>query len=181
MKGLKAKLSLKVKIPINTIEPSSPTSTHSNDCTHIVDNIYISGYKTSIDYQYLKANNFTHIINCAGGTKSFIPEYFEDFSYLTLELRDDSTSNIEQVIEQFLTFMKTHGGNKRNKILVHCYEGISRAPALLCAYLMKRNGICFRVALERIKEKRSCVEINVGFMFQLENIESRNIPTIMVN
>ena len=70
----------------------------------------------TIDYSFLKSNNFTHIINCAGGSQTFNPIYFEDFSYLTLELRDDCTSDIEKVVEEFLTFMKENSSNSQNKI-----------------------------------------------------------------
>ena len=179
MNELKTKLSLKVKIPSRAIPaPSSPASRHLNECTHITDNIYISGYKTSIDYSFLKSNNFTHIINCAGGSQTFNPIYFEDFSYLTLELRDDCTSDIEKVVEEFLTFMKENSSNSQNKILIHCSEGISRAPALLCSYLMWKKRLCFNEALQMIKEKRSCVEINLSFMFQLENLTPKLIEVL---
>ena len=171
MKVLKSKLSLKVKIPPKVLtSPIPPLS----DCTHITENIYLSSYKTSTDYHYLKENNFTHIINCAGGSSTFSPVYFKDFSYLTLQMRDDCACSIEEGVEQFATFMRENC-NDRNKILIHCWEGISRAPAILCAYLMWKNKIGFREALGMIKEKRSCVDLNLGFMFQLENMSRKLI------
>ena len=86
MKTLKSKFSLKVKIPIN--EPTKyPLSAvvPNNEISHIIDNVYISGYKSSINYSFLIQNNFTHIINCAGGSKSFIPLQFDDFKYNILK------------------------------------------------------------------------------------------------
>ena len=148
MKVLKSKLSLKVKIPPKVLtSPIPPLS----DCTHITENIYLSSYKTSTDYHY-----------------------FKDFSYLTLQMRDDCACSIEEGVEQFVTFMRENC-NDRNKILIHCWEGISRAPAILCAYLMWKNKIGFREALGMIKEKRSCVDLNLGFMFQLENMSRKLI------
>lgn len=171
MKVLTSKLSLKVKIPPKVVPSVLPNST---DCTQITENIYLSSYKTSTDYHYLKENNFTHIINCAGGSNTFSPVYFEDFSYLTLHMRDDCACDIEEKVEQFVAFMRENC-NDRNKILIHCWEGISRAPAILCAYLMWKNKIGFREALGMIKEKRSCVDLNLGFMFQLENMSRKLI------
>ena len=172
MKKLKNKLNLKVAIPkrIEEKQISLSCSVTSTDCSHIIDNIYISGYRASLDYAFLIGNNFTHIINCAGGSKTFFPLYFKEFKYYQIELRDDGNINITDTIVKFISFLKQVTQDKKNKILIHCSEGISRAPALVCSYLMWKCNIDSKTAINFIKEKRKCVDINLGFLFQLENL-----------
>lgn len=173
MKCLKAKLSLKISIPSPQLLPSSPPIPNHQpqiDCTHIIDNIYISNYKTSTNYNFLKQNNFSYIINCAGGSSTFTPVLYTDFSYLTINLRDHCESNIEEGVSQIEKFIDTLPNNN-NKILFHCAEGISRAPALVVAYLIRRKKMKYEKALSLMKEKRSIVDINIGFLIQLKNME----------
>ena len=171
MKNLKSKLSLKVKIPININEkPQSLSCTEPiTDCSHIIDNIYISGYRSSIDYVFLIQNKFTHIINCAGGSQTFSPLYFKEFQYLKIDLRDDGSINILDAVKKLISFLRNIN-NENSKILIHCSEGISRAPALVCSYLMWKLNMDFQTAVKFVKEKRKCVDINLGFMFQLEDL-----------
>ena len=173
MQSLKKKLSLKVSMPKTIQEKPISLSCNipSTDCSHIIDNIYISGYKQSIDYSFLIGNNFTHIINCAGGSQNFFPLYFKEFKYYQIELRDDGNIDINDSIVKFISFVKEISKDKKNKILIHCSEGISRAPCLVCAYLMWKFNMDSDSAINFIKEKRKCVDINFGFLFQLRNFQ----------
>ena len=171
MQNLKSKLSLKVKIPKCKIEKSQSLSctVPISDCTHIIDNIYISGLTLSLDYSFLTSNKFTHIINCAGGSQNFYPLYFKEFQYLKIDLRDDGSINILDAVKKLISFLRNID-NENSKILIHCSKGISRAPALVCSYLMWKLNMDFQTAVYFVKEKRKCVDINLGFMFQLEDL-----------
>ena len=171
MQSLKKKLSLKISIPKTIQEKpiSRSCNVSSTDCSHIIDNIYISGYKQSIDYSFLIGNNFTHIINCAGGSQTFSPLYFKEFQYLKIDLRDDGSINILDAVKKLISFLRNIN-NENSKILIHCSKGISRAPALVCSYLMWKLNMDFQTAVDFVKEKRKCVDINLGFMFQLEDL-----------
>ena len=74
MQNLKSKLSLKVEIPKCKIEKSQSLSctVPMSDCTHIIDNIYISGFTLSLDYSFLTSNKFTHIITVQEEVKFFV-------------------------------------------------------------------------------------------------------------
>ena len=172
MQSLKKKLSLKVSIPKTIQEKPISLSCNipSTDCSHIIDNIYISGYKQSIDYSFLIGNNFTHIINCAGGSQIFSPLYFKEFQYLKIDLRDDGNINLLDAVKKLICFLRDISKDENSKILIHCSEGISRAPCLVCAYLMWKFNMDSDSAINFVKEKRKCVDINLGFLFQLENL-----------
>ena len=55
------------------------------------------------------------------------------------------------------------GGN----LLIHCKYGISRSPAILMAYLIQSNKFSVDYALEFVKERRSKIKPNDGFLSQL--------------
>ena len=174
MKTMKSKLTLKIQIPSQCNSSLQKDKSQSEiDCTHIIDNIYISNYKTSTNYNYLKNNNFSYIINCAGGCQNFTPVIFEEFKYLTINLRDHNESNIQEGTNLIIDFIEKIPKKdiNNNKILFHCFEGISRAPALVIAYLIKKKGIMFEKAFGLVKEKRTIVDINIGFLLQLKNME----------
>ena len=179
MKTLSLKLSL--KIPTSPVDSFilSDRSLSKNECSFIIDDIYISGYQYSLNYDYLKQNKFTHIINCAAGSRRFKPTFYEDFHYLALDIKDDPGVNIEKAVEQVINFIESASQDyKDRKILIHCFEGISRGPTVLSSYLMWKYNFDKDTAVDLIKEKRACVEINLGFMCQLEKLNKNTKMTM---
>ncbi|XP_071855968.1 dual specificity protein phosphatase MPK-4 isoform X2 [Bombus fervidus] len=64
-----------------------------------------------------------------------------------------------------------HSLQQNEKILVHCYFGISRSATIVIAYLMKKYKKSFYDAFEAVKEKRRFVGPNAGFLAQLKLYE----------
>jgi hypothetical protein len=175
MHAIKSKLSLSVKIPIGPVDHIDKFANPSrkSECSLISNEIYVSGYQYSMDYEFLKGNKFTHIINCAGGSKRFTTRKYEDFEYLVLDVKDDPSFSIENSVKEVIKFIeKADTSCPNRKILIHCFEGISRAPALLISYLMWKNNFDKETALKLVKERRPFIEINLGFMSQLENLKN---------
>jgi protein-tyrosine phosphatase len=56
---------------------------------------------------------------------------------------------------------------KEGGVLVHCFSGISRSPAIVAAYLMRAYLIDYETAIKRIKAKRFFVAPIDGFVKQL--------------
>ena len=145
---------------------------YKNECSEIMNNIYISGYKFSCDYDFLIKNNFTSIINCAGSSKNFQQQKYNDFKYLTLDIKDDPGYEIINEIMLSIKFIEDCNNSKSGKLLIHCFEGISRGPTILASYLMWKNNLSRDQAIQFIKEKRPNIEINLGFLVQLDKWES---------
>ena len=91
------------------------------------------------------------------------------------------TSNITQRVFDFgdthitdvLQFFEESGDfinralQNGNNILVHCMQGISRAPTLVCAYQIKYHKMDPPEALRFVKKIRAKVNPNQGFKTQL--------------
>ncbi|TFK25308.1 phosphatases II [Coprinopsis marcescibilis] len=62
----------------------------------------------------------------------------------------------------------THQLGKGYKVLVHCHAGISRSTTIVAAYLMLTRRLTVDAALDIIREARSIIDPNEGFLKQLE-------------
>ena len=56
----------------------------------------------------------------------------------------------EDCFQEFIDRCLESGG----KVLVHCNDGMSRAPSLVIAYLMETYGIDFKAALNHVQQRR---------------------------
>lgn len=53
----------------------------------------------------------------------------------------------------------------KGAVLVHCYFGVSRSATVVIAYIMKKYGLSYSEAFEKVKAKRSIVYPNQGRFF----------------
>lgn len=184
---LKKKIQLKIAIPKNKQEEKSISLVDSNNnkssLSKITENIYTSGYLVAKDIPFLLKNNFTHVINCSRGSSmettndesSDANNYDKSPSikYLPIFLRDDPGADIINCFFQTIDFIESkEESNKPKKILIHCIEGISRAPALIAGYLMWKQNLRTENAIAIVKSQRNCIDINLGFIIQLHKWEN---------
>ena len=187
MFDLKKRFQFKITIPKNKEEEKTTSLINDNNnksnISKITDNIYTSGYLIAKDIPFLLKNNFTHVINCSRGSSmetsndevSDANNYNKSPSikYLPIFLRDDPGADLIKCFFQTIDFIENEEeSNKTKKILIHCIEGISRAPALIAGYLMWKQNIKTENAIEFIKSKRKCIDINLGFIIQLHKWEN---------
>lgn len=79
---------------------------------------------------------------------------------------DTADQNILQYLPECIAFLKAALATDAGKVLVHCHAGQSRSTTVVAAYLMKRDRLGVRAALDRIKLVRR-VEPNENFTTQL--------------
>ena len=189
MKNLKNKFQLKIAIPKNDNkeeERNNLSQINNNNnrasLSQITDNIFTGGYLIAKDITFLLNNNFTHVINCSRGSSMESPndeliksqnyEKSPSIKYLPIFLRDDPDADIINCFFQAIDFIESDYKKSNKKILIHCIEGISRAPAIIAGYLMWKDNLKTENAIELVKSKRNCVDINLGFTIQLHKWEN---------
>lgn len=135
----------------------------------IVDNIYIGNIASTIYLEQLKENGITHILSIYNGGYETYPN---DFKYKIIHINDDPWLSLDQYFDECIDFIldsqKTHG-----KILIHCMCGVSRSATIISAYLIKIHKIPVQNTIEFMKNKKSNIEPNQGFILQLYNYEKK--------
>lgn len=85
-------------------------------------------------------------------------------------LMDNNETNIREHFEPALRFMHEALQNG-SRVLVHCYQGISRSATFVLAYLMKYKQMTLMDAL-MMASKRRYIYPNEGFLRQLIQYEA---------
>lgn len=86
---------------------------------------------------------------------------------IILNWDDNEYQSIFPLIEKAYQFID-NCLTKGEKVLVHCFAGISRSATVIIYYLMKKFQMSFTDAYNYVKLKRPIVHINPGFESQLK-------------
>lgn len=109
----------------------------------------------------------THVINI--GCEH--PSPFTDrIQYLNIKLDDNPSSDLKIYFSkayQFISDALSAGG----RILVHCNLGVSRSSTIVISYLMKSRQWTLKVAHDFVRDRRTCIRPNRGFLQQLSDWE----------
>lgn len=133
-------------------------------------NLYIGDSKGASEYEILKNNGITHIINTAQEIPNFFPGEFE---YIKVDLLDDPSkkedlSKILEPVYQYITSILNKNPNA--KIFIHCHAGKSRSATISIYYLMRKHSWGFQRALQYLQKIRWIVQPNEWYMHILQNI-----------
>lgn len=110
----------------------------------------------------------------------FTSHYKGEFDIQTLKL-DLSSMTIEDWStckeKTMISFCDLHVSNMhqqtpKNKILVHCAMGKSRSATIVTMYIMKKFMLPYKLAVDMVKERREKIQINSGFVSQLQDFET---------
>ena len=83
-----------------------------------------------------------------------------------MELLDRPSCPLLPLLGPALEFASTAIA-KGGVVFAHCHAGSSRSGAVVCAYLMKADGLTFADAFARTRACRSNVKPNAGFRAHL--------------
>lgn len=180
-----------VTTPINLPTPTKieKYSRVGRDANQVDAHIFIGNSKVAQDGNFIKEQGITNIINCAKELPNFL-ESNQSLHYLNLGL-DDSTDQLSQeddlyrVVEVAYRYIFSVLRNNQNaKFLIHCHAGISRSASITIYYLMRKEGITYDVALNKLKDIRPIISPNQWFEKQLRDMSMvlsglrGTIPTI---
>ena len=127
---------------------------------------FLGSQDVAADFDVLKANNITHILNIASVVEN---KYPDDFRYLRREMLDVPDTDIRSHFPVCFQFIDE--GRSSGCVFVHCNAGVSRAASMVIGYVMKSEGMEFQKAFDHVKSIRSCIRPNDGFMHQLKHYE----------
>ena len=120
------------------------------------------------EWDILEQYGVTHILNVATYVKNFFPTKIK---YLNLKIYDTPDFHILPCFKTAFKFLDE--GRKEGCVLVHCNAGISRASTINIGYLLDRENMSMKDALDHVRKQRPQCSPNAGFMVQLETFEER--------
>jgi len=104
-------------------------------CSMILEDfLYLGSDIVAQDYDLLKQNKITHVVNCAA---DYSADYHLDkgMKYLSLHLKDHVRENIESSFYSVIDFM-TQAKQEGGRVYVHCVQGISRSTTMCLCYMI---------------------------------------------
>lgn len=132
------------------------------------DLIYLSDGSIPHDIELMNSMRFKTIIDLSGGTSKYrIPE---NCQYVRIEIDDLCTSDILSVVDEGYVSIDDCVSRKE-RILIHCAMGASRSATLIICWLMTRQNMSLKDALNYCKKRRHAVRPNNGFFVSLQKLE----------
>jgi protein tyrosine phosphatase len=136
--------------------------------SEITDQIWIGNYGDACNETFLSERKITHIINCANELESSFlrPGY-------KIQVIDDKAD--EKTKKYFLEAASVLDRWVRdgNKIIVHCFAGISRSTSVVITYFMVYKGWSYDVAYRHLKQRRFQTNPHPDFIPILKSIHSQ--------
>ncbi|OHT13789.1 Dual specificity phosphatase, catalytic domain containing protein [Tritrichomonas foetus] len=161
----------------NPVETAYPIS-KSNDCDFVINGLFIGGEAAARNKSLLQRLGITHIVNLNSGD-SLVDEY-DDYTYCSILLNDSVFEDLTPEFWNAINFID-NAIRQNGAVLVHCRRGISRSAALVVAYLMDCRGMKLEAAMSFLKKQRPIVNINQGFVEQLQSHEEQKLKETRVS
>ena len=136
----------------------------------VYPNLFISDMTIYKAVPILRSLNITNVLNLLSDEEdSDISEVYrmEGIGFMHLPMYDRHDFKLNSVLKRAIDYIDMQLRANR-KILVHCFAGISRSPAIVIGYLMVKLGMTFDDALRQIGPFS---HMNKGFVNQLLQIE----------
>jgi len=131
--------------------------------SYIIDNIFLGNAFNAADYKWLKDNKIEIIVNVTPSISNYFPDEFE---YHNINVIDLNSSSLKSYYDRFYDLVEESEGH----IFVHCFAGKSRSAVLVLYYLMKKYSWDFDTAIDILKVKRPCININTSFVDELKGM-----------
>ena len=144
------------KVPVKKDKPFG----FQAEIDQITPKIYLGNEEAQKKKAVLKALGVTHILVIGRGLYQL---HKNDFTYENFEIDDCIEENIGQFFDQAFDFIEAADG----RVFVHCGAGISRSGSIVIAYIMRKEGKSYEEAVSFVRERRSSVKPNDGFVKQL--------------
>ncbi|PVI07801.1 dual specificity protein phosphatase 12 [Periconia macrospinosa] len=136
-------------------------------------NLFIGGMFTLRRRDALQQANITHVLSVL--RLPLDQDLFAPFKHMVVEVDDVEDENLLEHLPATNRFIQ-EGLDGGGGVLVHCAMGKSRSATCVVAYLMHKYNINVSEALDQVRQARSIVEPNEGFMKQLEMYGQMNTP-----
>lgn len=134
----------------------------------ILPGLLLASQDVAHDKSSLDSYGITHILNLDSEIEN---KFEDDYNYKNVNMKDNPEFSLASVMDDCFDFIDD--GRHYGNVLVHCSGtiGLSRSTTICIAYLMDKEKQKYDEALNNVKEARSFVKPNEGFIKQLKEYE----------
>jgi len=137
------------------------------EASQIIENLWLGSLQSSCNREALKERDIDTIVSAILGATANYPF---DFDYERAKLKDVDGEIIIPEFKRLLPLIHNKIVSGKG-VLCHCHAGRSRSASIVAAYLIRYHNMTAKEALAFIKEKRSQIDPNPGYVKQLEEFE----------
>jgi protein-tyrosine phosphatase len=142
---------------------------HVEDMTTVVENeLYMGNSIAAQDYELLKQNGITLLINC---TDTETKPLDDRFKYHVVSLKDATNEDIAQYFALINDMITREIKTNHGRVFIYCTAGISRSVAIVLPYLMKELGYSLREAFLYVQSRRPIIAPNLKYFAALVQLE----------
>jgi protein-tyrosine phosphatase len=136
--------------------------------SQITDQIWVGSYGDASSEQYLSERRITHVITCSDEFPSSVirPGY-------RIPIVDDVADSKTQKYFLEAASVLDRWIREDNKIMVHCFAGMSRSVSVVITYFIVYKGWSFDLAYSHLKQRRHQTKIHPDFIPILKEIETK--------
>jgi dual specificity phosphatase 12 len=135
------------------------------DLHEVLPGLWLGSQAAAAELDVLQSRGISHVV-CLGSEAFHLEN--TAFTYLQFpQLLDLPTANLLGVLDAACAFI-SEARQQQHSVFVHCVYGQSRGPAVCAAYLIRSTGSTVAVAAMQLTRVRPAVQINAGFVAQLQ-------------
>jgi len=132
--------------------------------------VYLGNISHSFFNSCLDNFNIKAIVNVTGDT----PNYYDpEIEYFNIRIPDINEASIIHDLENCYSFISKN--LEYGNVLIHCVFGRSRSVATCVFYLMKKYGLSFEEAYQKIECQKNIVNLNCTFADEIKNYFAKTI------
>ncbi|KIY43098.1 phosphatases II [Fistulina hepatica ATCC 64428] len=141
--------------------------------SEILPRLFLSNYRTARDAEKLGALGITHVVSALDYTP-VLPACIPPEQRLFIRVEDVPNADILKHLAQTTAFIDDAlRADSSNRVLVHCFQGVSRSATIVCAYLVASTSMPADYAVKFVQTRRNIVCPNSGFRSQLKQYARR--------
>jgi len=145
----------------------TPSAIYYPQATEIVPRLFLADLYTASNPTTLRQLKVTHIVSVMPGEIDLPP--WDPAFHLQLPVEDMPFVEIIPFLRDAVYWItRALASHPEARVVVHCFQGISRSTTFVVAYLIASRAWSVSQALAHIKARRPIAEPNFGFVSQLQ-------------
>ncbi|ELR20038.1 dual specificity phosphatase [Acanthamoeba castellanii str. Neff] len=149
------------------LKPVAPVTVEMHEV--VPDFLFLGSARAAVAVERLRERSITHVLTVTDILPRRTREAFGPAHHLHINVDDLPGEALSTHFARAIAFIGSREGGGR--ILVHCTAGVSRSASVVMAYLMHAHGLTLKQAFIHVKQRRTSVRPNGGFMEQLDAFE----------